>query len=155
MKLVSWQFTSIVFFSTWASSQSSAYCISDDPSPAVGYMVGSEAINWMASSADSTTLAVTSVNFDGSENHHHLTLFDTSTNDDDTLSQAGSVIQSFSSVSAALYPAAVTFSGDNQHLYVYYPETTTLRQHDLGDIYTGQSSITTGGDLDNPCHFIG
>ncbi|CAM9419253.1 unnamed protein product, partial [Pylaiella littoralis] len=155
MNLVSCQFTFIVFYSAWASSQSSAYCISDDASPAVGYMMGSEAINWMASSADSTTLAVTSVNFDGSENQHHLTLFDASTNDDDTLSQAGSVIESFNSVSAALYPAAVTFSGDDQHLYVYYPETTTLRKHDVDNIYTGQSSITTGGDLDNPCHFIG
>lgn len=76
-------------------------------------------------------LAVTSVNFNGSHNEHYLTLFQTSTSDDAEMTQVGVVKESISSNSAALYPAAVTFSRDGQHLYVYYPDTT-VRLDDTG-----------------------
>lgn len=69
-------------------------------------------------------LAVTSVNFIGTANEHYLTLWNTSTNDDDVINHTGEVMQSFASGSATLYPAAVTFSRDGQNIYVYYPETT-------------------------------
>lgn len=40
------------------------------------------------------------------------------------MKEVGVVRESFSSTSAAPYPAAATFSRDGRHLYVYFPETT-------------------------------
>lgn len=52
-----------------------------------------------------------------------LILFNTSTNDDNTLENVGTLEDLFPDV-GALSASAVTFSRDDEQIYLYYPETT-------------------------------
>lgn len=74
-------------------------------------------------------LAVTSVDLDMDDDHdtvwksHILTLYNTSTNDDNTL-ELVERIEEWVDKSELQAASAVTFSRDDEHIYVYYPETT-------------------------------